>query len=100
MQSCEYSTTPKGEHKLSCIMRKGGIKFYRKRRDIPHISGLLHLAEKVSPTFRKQKNEVNNATVTQWCTGKHIYPVQLWADIVTRMDLYPGSSDETLVNTV
>ena len=32
--------------------------------------------------------------------GKHLCSVQVWADIVKIMDSYPGSSDNTPVNTV
>ena len=89
---CEYSTTPKGDHKRTHILRKRETKFYRKRRKIPHIRGCIQLADKVFPTLWTQKNGVKNATVTQWRTGKHLCPVQVWADIVTRLDSYPGSS--------
>ena len=52
MRSCEYFTTPKGEDKGTRILQKGDIRFYRKCREISHDSGILHLADKVSPTFR------------------------------------------------
>ena len=68
------------------ILRKGNIKLYRKRRKLLYIIRRLHLAEKMSPTFRMQKNGVKNATVTQWRTGKHLFPVQFWVDIATRLD--------------
>ena len=100
IQVYDYFTTPKGGNKKTRTLRKGDIKYYRKRRKLPHSSGHLHLAEKVSLIFRTQKNGVKNATVTQWRPGKHLCIVQLWVYIVTSMDLYPGSSDETLVNTV
>ena len=32
MQSCEYSTTPKGDYKRTHILHKGDIRFYRKHR--------------------------------------------------------------------
>ena len=86
MQSCEYSTTPKWENKKTHILWKGDIRFYRKRRDLPHISGCLHLADKVSLKLRTQKNGAKNAIVTQWRTGKHLFPVQFWVDIATRLD--------------
>ena len=78
MRSCDYSATPKGEDKLTGILHKGDIFFYRKRRELFHDSGILHLDDKVSPTFRTQKNGVKNATVTQWrtattlCHGAHL----------------------------
>ena len=58
MRSCEYSTTPKGEDKRTRILQKGDIRFYRKRRELSHDSGILHLSDKVSPTFCTQKNGV------------------------------------------
>ena len=62
--SCKYSTNPKGEEKCTLILQKGDTRFYRKCREISHDSGILHLADEVSPTFRTQKNGVKNATVT------------------------------------
>ena len=100
MRSCKYSTTPKGDHNQTCILWKGGIKFYRKRRKLPHSRGRLHLADKVSLAFRTHKIGVKNATVNQWRTVKRLCPVQFWADIVTKLDSYPGLSDNTPVNTV
>ena len=66
MRSCEYSTTHKGEDECTRILQKGDISFYRKRRELYHDSGILHLADKVSPTLRTQKNGVKNATVSLW----------------------------------
>ena len=59
VQQNQFGTTRK------LILQKGDIHFYRKRRERSHDSGILHLADKVSPTFRTQKNGVKNATVTQ-----------------------------------
>ena len=100
IQSCEYYTTPKGEHKKTRILRKWYITFYRKQRELLHIRRCIHLVDKVSPTFRKQKNGINNATVTQWRTGTHLFPVKVWADIATRLDLYLGLLYDTPMNTV
>ena len=38
--------------------------------------------------------------MTHWWTGKNLCLIQVWTDIVKRMNLYPGSSDDTPVNTV
>ena len=73
---------------------------YRKQRKLLHGIDCIHLVYKVSPTFRTQKNGVKNATVTHWRMGKHLFRVQVWADIFTRLDFYPGLSDNTPVNTV
>ena len=100
MQSCEYSTNPKGEDKRTRILQKGDIRFYRKRRELSHNSGILHLADKVSPTFHTQKNGVKNATVTQWRTTTTLCPVNIWTEIIIRLNSYLGTTSVTPVNTV
>ena len=100
MLSCEYSATPKGENKLTRILRKGYIRFYRKRHELLKSRGCIHLLDKVSLAFRNQKNGVKNATLNQWQTGKHLWPVQVWPNIITGLELYPGISDDTPVYTV
>ena len=65
MRSCNSSTTPKGEEKRTRILQKGDIHFYRKRRELLHDSGKLHLEDKVSLKFFTQEKGVKNATVTQ-----------------------------------
>ena len=77
--SCDYSNTLKGEDKCIRILQKGDIRFYRKRRELSHDSGIIHLADKVSQTFRTQKNGVKNATVKQWRTTTTLCPVRTWA---------------------
>ena len=99
MRSCNDSTTPKGGDKLTHILQKEDIRFYRKRRELSHNSGILHLADKVSPTFRKQKNGVKNATVTQWRTAKTLYPVRIWAETIIQLDLYLVKTRDTTVKT-
>ena len=58
MQFCEYSTTPKGGNKITCIIQKGGIRFYRKQLELLNSIGFIHLTYKVSSTFRTKKNGV------------------------------------------
>ena len=82
------------------ILQKGGIRFYRKLRELRHDSGILHLADKISSTVRTQKNGVKNATVTQWRTTTTLCPVNIWAEITIRLDSYSGTTSVTPVNTV
>ena len=82
MQSYDYLATPKGEPKQIRILRKGGIRFYRKCLKPTHNSGHIHLADNIPPTFSTQKNRVNNVTVTQWRIGIRLCPVHIWADII------------------
>ena len=42
-------------------------------------------------------NGVKNATVTQWWTDKHLFSVQIWDGIVSILDSYPGTLDDTPV---
>ena len=65
MRSCEYSNIPKGEDKRTQILQKENIQFYRKRRELPHESGILHLSNKVFPAFLTEKIDFKNTTVTQ-----------------------------------
>ena len=94
VQRNQFGTTRKR------IRQKGGIRFYRKRGEISHDSGILHLAYKVSPIFRTQKNGVKNATVTQWRTTTTLCPVHIWAEIIIRLDSYSRTTSDTPVNTV
>ena len=88
VQSCEYSSTPKGEDKHTRILQKGDIHFCRKCRELSHDSGTHHLADKVSLKFRTQKNRVKNAIATQWRTATNLCPVQIWAEVIIRLDSY------------
>ena len=72
MWSCVYLTTPKGEEKKGVVLWNVNIRFYRKIFKLIHNSGQIHLVDKISPTFRTQKNGIKNATVTQWWTGKQL----------------------------
>ena len=65
-----------------------------------HDSGILHIADKVSPTFLTQKKGVKNATVIQWQTVTTLCLVLVWAEIIIRLDSYSGTTRDTLVNTV
>ena len=101
--ACNHASIPqppKGGISKHAPCGKGEIKFYSERRELLHNSGCPHLEEKVSLAFRMQKNGVKNATTNQWHTGKHLFLVQVWPDIVTRLDSYPGLSDNTPLKKV
>ena len=100
MWSCEYLTILKGEAKQTCILQKSDIRFYIKRREFIHNSGRSHLVEKVHPNFMRHKNGVKKSTVTQWRTLKQLLPLQVWSDIILRMESYPGTLDDTQGNMV
>ena len=82
------------------ILQKGDIQIYRKRCELPHKSRILHLANKVAPTFCTQKNGFKNATLTQWRINTNICMVGIWAEIIIRLDSYLETTHDTTVNTV
>ena len=82
------------------ILQKGDINLYRKLRELSNDSGILHLADKVSPTFRTQAKGVKNAAVTQWRTTTTLCPVHIWAEIIIQLDSYSGTTRDTPLNTV
>ena len=100
MKSCEYSTNIKGENKHTHILQKGDVKFYRNHHELPHESGILHLADKIYPTFRTQKNGVKHSTVTQWRKTTNLCLVRIWAEIIIIMDSYQVTIHDKPVNTV
>ena len=100
MRPCEYSTTTKGEDKRTHILPKGYIHLYIKCRELSHLSGILRLSDKVSPTFRTYKDGVKNTTVTQCWTTTSLCPVRIWEEIIIGLDSYSGGKRDTPVNTV
>ena len=100
MRLCEYSTTPKGDTKRTRILQKGHIQFYIKRRELTQDSRILHLVNKLSPTFCTQKNAVKNGTIKQWRTTTSLSLVSIWAEIIIELDSYPGTTLYATVNTV
>ena len=94
VQRNQFGTTRKRN------IQKGDIRFYRKRRNISHDSGILHLANNVYPTLHTQKNGVKNTTVTQCWTTTTLCLVRIWLKIIIRLDSYLGTTRDTPVNTV
>ena len=77
--ACGHASTPP---LLKGRTNAHAFYLYRKRRELSHDSGILHLADKVSPAFRMHKNGVTNATVTQWRTTTTLCLLRIWAEII------------------
>ncbi len=61
----------------------------------------LHLADCVSVTFERQKNDRKSDAVTQWRAKDPILcPMKIWALIVTRILLYKGMHKNSPVSLV
>jgi hypothetical protein len=85
MRSCEYLKTT-GSRRTDPI-RLGDITFRdRFNRIVPHTDPNLHEAESVSITFRFQKRDLRDDTITQSRSGNRVYcPVIACATIVREM---------------
>jgi hypothetical protein len=74
-----------------CFIKGGNI--------LNHTSAELNLADYVSITFERQKNDRKSDTVTQWKTSDPVMcPVKLWASIVKRILTYKGTNTDSPVS--
>jgi hypothetical protein len=85
MRSCEYLKVP-GDRRTKPI-RMCDITFRDKfYRIIPNSSEFLHDAESVSVTFRFQKRDIRDDTITQSRSGNRFFcPVIACATIIKQM---------------
>jgi len=98
MRSCEYTKVT--GHRRTNTVTIGDICFHRGKCLIPHNDPLLHLADTVSITFRYQKRDQRDDTITQHRTLDPILcPVKAWAFTVCRLLCLPGTSSSTTVDT-
>jgi hypothetical protein len=73
-------------------------RFFRGHIELPHDSPDLAFADAVSITFRFQKTDVRNATITMYKSGLSLLcPVKAWAGIVQYVRSLPGTTDATPV---
>jgi hypothetical protein len=64
MQSCEYSKVPKAEQQQMKQLCLQNITFIKGGNILDHLSPELSLADCVSITFKRQKNDRKSDTVT------------------------------------
>ena len=89
MRSCKYLKVPKSEQRQTKQLCIRNIAFIRNGEITNHSSPNLHLADCVSVTFERQKNERKSDTVTQWKMADPVLClVKIWASIVTRILSY------------
>jgi hypothetical protein len=99
MRSCEYLKVPQPEQHRTDILRLGDIRFFKDGVEIGHESPHLEYSDCVSTTFRKQKKDEKDDTVTQMATGDRFFcPVRMKAALVRRIWSYPGANWETKVS--
>jgi hypothetical protein len=98
MRSCEY-TKVNGTRRTKTLTI-ADFQFYRNRRLVPHHDSELHLADTVSITFRYQKRDERDDTITQHRTLDHtLCPVKAWAYTIRRLLRLPGVHPSTTVDT-
>jgi hypothetical protein len=101
MRSCEYLKVSKPEQQQTKQLCLRNIAFIKNREFIDHSSPNLHLADCVSVTFERQKNNRKSDTVTQWKTADPILcPVKIWASIVRRILSYKGTTKNSPVSLI
>ena len=98
MRSCEY--TQASTHRRTKTLTLGDLHFYRNRRLLPISDPNLHLADTISITFRYQKRDERDDTITHHRTLDPVLcPVKAWAYTARRLHILPGSSLATTVDT-
>ena len=101
MRSCEYAKVPKAEQRQTKQLCIRNIVFIKDGESIEHKSLSLHLADCVSVTFERQKNDRKADTVTQWRTSDELLcPVKIWASLIRRINSYKGASKDSPVSLV
>lgn len=89
MRSCEYTKTSRKEQKTKPICPED-ITFRHNGLILPHDSPFLHEATVVSITFRLQKCDVMEETVSQYRTDDpELCPVKGWVKVIRRLRSYP-----------
>jgi hypothetical protein len=101
-RSCEYLEVSHPESKRTKQLTLGNLAFYKGNIEIPHSSPLeLQTTDRISITFKTQKNGRKFDTFTQWQT-RHasLCPIIQWAALMQRILGYPGTTKDTKVSTV
>ena len=102
MRSCEYlRTTIAEERRRTKLLKLRNIRFFKKGREIPHTDSQIFLADIVSITFEFQKSDERHESVTMHRSGDNLLcPVRSWASVVRRILSYPGTNEDSTVNTI
>ncbi len=99
MRLCEYSKVLRAEKQQTKQLCLQNIVFIKGGNILNHTSAELNLADCVSITFERQKNDRKSDTETQWRTDNPIMcPVKLWASIVKRILTYKGTNRDSPVS--
>mmetsp|Transcript_28039 Transcript_28039/g.58953 ORF Transcript_28039/g.58953 Transcript_28039/m.58953 type:complete len:348 (-) Transcript_28039:199-1242(-) len=100
-RSCEYLLVPAAHTRRTTTLTLGNIRFFRQGAPLAHTQHDLDTADCVNLTFVFQKKDQKHDSVSQRASGDAVMcPVKQWAALVQRIHNYPGTSDNTTVDTI
>ena len=86
MRSCEYLKVTQAEKQRTEILRLRNLRFFKDGKLVKHDDPHLEFSDCISITFKMQKKDEKNDTVTQMASGDvNMCPVQMAAAIVRRI---------------
>jgi hypothetical protein len=98
MRSCEYLKTAAEEKKRTKIIRIGNVSFKKQNRTLNWSDDNLDKADLVRIRFVFQKNDRRDVCVHMFRSGDNVLcPVVAWANIVNRVRLISGASENSEV---
>jgi hypothetical protein len=98
MRLCKHSKVPKADQQQMKQLCLQNITFIKGGNILDHLSPELSLADCVSITFKRQKNNRKSDAVTQWrMTDPVMCPVKLWTSIITQILTYKGTNKDSPV---
>ena len=102
MRSCEYLLVNIPEERTRTrTLQLRNLRFFMKGCKLLYTDSHISLADTVSITFEFQKNDERHESVTMHRSGENIcYPVRSWAEVVHRVLFYPGTNQDSTVNTI
>ena len=100
MRSCEYLNVSNAKQKKTKALCLRNIRFFRDGTEIKSkLAKCLRDADIVSITFEDQKNGDKFDTVNlQSSNDPLLCPLKAWANTVSRISEYPGTTRDTPVN--
>ena len=98
-QSCKYLRVSTSEKRQTLQLRLRNIRFFKNGEVIPHSHPHLELADCVSITFKHQKRDNKNNTITQESSGDSVLcPMRFTAGLVQQIWSYKGTDSNTHVS--
>lgn len=99
-RSCEYCLVDNPEDRRTRVLTLEDFSFRKDHHNIDHDNSHLHRASTVTVTFRFQKKETRDDSVTQYHSGDDSFsPTVAAAMIVRRLRQMPGCSASTTIDT-